>query len=135
MNEREEIEALIQEAIHARSFAVAPYSKFQVGALVVMRSGKRFTGCNVEVSSYGLTICAERTAIFKSLSEGERDVHTVVVVADTTGPCFPCGACRQVLSDFAPNARIICSNIHGVYSVFSMKELLPHAFDANDLHP
>lgn len=121
-------EELIEQAIRARAMAVAPYSHFKVGALAVTKSGKIFTGCNVENSTYGLTMCAERVAIFKALSEGEREFVKVVVVADTPEPCYPCGACRQIICDFAPDAEIICANLKNQHEVYMASELLPHAF-------
>lgn len=124
---------LILMAIRARENAVAPYSDFRVGAAVVTESGKVFTGCNVENSTYGLTMCAERVAIFKALSEGEREFKKIVVVADTPQPCYPCGACRQIIWDFAPNSEVICANLKNQHKEFKAEELIPHAFGANNL--
>ncbi|MBL7996023.1 cytidine deaminase [bacterium] len=126
-------EELIKEAIRARENAIATYSDFRVGSVVVTRSGKVFTGCNVENSTYGLTMCAERVAIFKALSEGEREFTKIAVAADTPQPCYPCGACRQIIWDFAPDAEIICANLHGQIEVFRAGDLIPHAFGANNL--
>ncbi len=127
-------EELIQLALRAREKALATYSKFQVGAVVVTRSGKIYSGCNIEISSYGLTMCAERVAIFKALSEGEREFTHVALVAEVAGePCYPCGACRQVLWDFAPKAEIICANTSGEIKVFQMRDLIPHAFGSDNL--
>lgn len=125
---------LILLAIRARENAIATYSNFRVGAVVVTGSGKTFTGCNVENSTYGLTMCAERVAIFKALSEGEREFVKVVVVADTVQPCYPCGACRQIIWDFAPAAEVVCANLNDQHEVFKAGDLIPNAFGANDLH-
>jgi cytidine deaminase len=124
---------LIERAIQARKHAVAAYSHFQVGAIVVANSGKIFVGCNIENSSYGLTMCAERVAIFKALSEGEREFQYVVVAADLPIPCYPCGACRQIIWDFASHAKIICANIQGRFEIYTAAELIPHAFGAENL--
>ncbi|NUM79884.1 cytidine deaminase [bacterium] len=128
-----DIQNLIQQAIAARKFAIAPYSHFEVGALVVTDSGKIFTGCNIENSTYGLTVCAERVALFKALSEGETMFKYVVVVANTPTVCYPCGSCRQVISEFAPKAEIICANLQSVYETYKPQELFPHAFGPEDL--
>ena len=129
MNNKE----LIALAIRARENAVATYSDFKVGSVIVTTSGRVFAGCNVENSTYGLTMCAERIAIFKALSEGERAFAKIVVVADTPQPCYPCGACRQIIWDFAPGAEVVCANVQGDIEVFKAGELMPHAFGANDL--
>ncbi len=126
---------LIRKAVEARSKAVAPYSKFQVGAVAVTSDNRIFTGCNVEVSSYGLTMCAERVAIFKALSEGEKKFKAIVIVADTETVCYPCGACRQVIWDFAPDAKIICANLHEQYEMYQPGELIPNAFGPESLQP
>jgi len=128
-----DINDLIQKAIESRSRARAMYSNFQVGAVAVSRSGRLYTGCNIEVSSYGLTICAERVAIFKAISEGEHDFSAIIVVADTEAVCYPCGACRQVITDYAPQAKIVCANLKGRSEIFNPSELLPHAFGSKDL--
>ncbi len=125
---------LIRKAAEAREKAVAPYSRFQVGALAVTDDNRIFSGCNVEVSSYGLTMCAERVAIFKGLSEGEKRFKAIVVVADTESVCYPCGACRQVIWDFAPGAKIICANLREQYEILSPKDLIPKAFGPDSLN-
>lgn len=127
-------EELIDAAIRAREYGIAPYSGFKVGAVAVTKNGKIFAGCNVENSTYGLTMCAERVAIFKALSEGEHEFTKVVVVADTPQPCYPCGACRQIIWDFAPNAEVICANLKDQHQIFRAEELIPNAFGARDLH-
>lgn len=126
-------EELIGAAIRAREMAVAPYSSFKVGAVAVTANGKIFTGCNVENSTFGLTMCAERVAIFKALSEGERNIVKVVVVADTPQPCYPCGACRQIIWDFAPKADVVCANLKNENIVFKAGDLIPYAFGDGDL--
>ncbi len=124
---------LINSAEAARQRAVAPYSNFQVGAALETESGKIYSGCNIEVSSYGLTICAERVAIFKALSEGEKDFTQLVVTAKTRDFCPPCGACRQVLIDYAPNIKIFMLNSEGEAKETTIAELLPEAFTRNFL--
>lgn len=124
---------LIDAAREVRHNAFAPYSRFPVGAAVRTASGEIFTGCNVESSTYGLTVCAERIAVYKAVSEGADEIRDVVVIADTPGPPSPCGACRQVLWEQAPQARVICVNVDGVESVTSVRALLPRAFDAESL--
>lgn len=126
-------EQLIQEAIEARKQAYSPYSRFQVGA-AVLAGGKVYRGCNVENASYGLTNCAERTAIFKAVSEGESKIEAIAVVADTEGPVSPCGACRQVLAEFCDSqTKIYVTNLHGNTEEWTMERLLPGAFQAGDM--
>lgn len=124
---------LIQAAREAKKYAHAPYSKFRVGAALLTKDGHVHTGCNVENSSYGLTICAERTAIFKAISEGEKNFRAIAVVADETGFTPPCGACRQVLWDLAGNIDFIMVNAKGRTQVKKLKQLLPYAFDKKHL--
>ena len=123
---------LVKKALEARQFAQAKYSGFAVGA-AVEAGGKVFTGINVESSSYGLTICAERVALTKALSEGETDIKKIAVIADTEAPVSPCGACRQLLLDYAQYAEIIMANIAGDYKIMKVNELLPYAFTEKDL--
>ncbi len=120
-------------ALRARSYAHAPYSRFSVGAALLTASGRVFTGCNVENSSYGLSVCAERVALFKAISEGERDFVAIAVAADTTPRTPPCGACRQVISDLAGDIDIILVNPTRRYSLHSLRDLLPKAFGAGFL--
>jgi cytidine deaminase len=109
-----EIKPLIDQAIEARKHAYTPYSNFQVGAAVLTKNNHVFLGCNIENASYGLTNCAERTAIFKAISEGEKDIEAIVVVGDTDGPIAPCGACRQVMAEFCDeNTKVILTNLKG----------------------
>jgi len=123
---------LIQAAIEARKNAYAPYSRFKVGAAVLTREGKIFTGCNVENASYGLSMCAERVAIFKAVSEGYKNFIAIAVVADTDDPVKPCGACRQVMAEFG-NFDVVMSNLKGDLKIMKVSELLPEAFSPNDL--
>ncbi len=126
--------SLIQEAIEARKQAYTPYSKFQVGAAVLTASGHVFRGCNIENASYGLTNCAERTAIFKAISEGESKVEAIAIVADTDGPVSPCGACRQVIAEFSDNnTKVYLSNLKGDLLETSIAELLPGFFKSTDM--
>ena len=129
----QDFRALIEAAQEARLQSVAPFSGFLVGAAVKTDSGKVYTGCNVESASYGLTVCAERVAIWKALSEGERHFTELAVVADTEVLTPPCGTCRQIIWEFARNATIVFANLSGESEVFHMKDLLPRAFDARFL--
>ncbi len=126
-------DALISAATAARELAFAPYSMFKVGAALLADDGTVVTGCNVESASYGLTICAERVAIVKGVSEGRTRFTCVAVVADTPDPTPPCGACRQLLWEFAPDAAVILANLSGKRRTFTMRELLPHGFDGGFL--
>ena len=119
-------ENLIAKAMEAREKAYAPYSGFAVGAALLAKSGRIYTGCNVETASYGLTICAERAAVFKAVSEGEHDFAAIAVVTDRG--VTPCGACRQVLMEFGEDIQVIVANGAGQYRVFTLQELLPEAF-------
>lgn len=120
---------LIDVARHAKTRAYARYSHFHVGAALRAKSGKVYSGCNIESSSYGLTCCAERVALFKALSEGETEFEQIVVCADTAEFCSPCGACRQVLWDYARGLEITLVNAAGATRSFALRELLPEAFD------
>ncbi|MDQ5845615.1 MAG: cytidine deaminase [Acidobacteriota bacterium] len=124
---------LIETAKTARLQSVAPFSNFLVGAAVKTQAGKVYTGCNVESASYGLTVCAERVAIWKALSEGEREFTELAIVADTESLTPPCGTCRQIIHEFCKNATIVLSNLRGETQTCSIKELLPRAFDARFL--
>ncbi len=127
-----ETNELIEKAKEYRERAYVPYSKFKVGAAVLTRQGKVYGGCNIENASYPVTNCAERTAIFKAVSEGELELEAIAVVADTDGPCAPCGACRQVMAEFRI-PRIIMANLKGSVKEVSLEELLPFAFTEEDL--
>ena len=123
-------EALVRAAAKARQGAVAPYSKFKVGAALLTRSGKVVGGANVESASYGLTCCAERIALFNALTNGQRDFVAVAVVARAPGGPMPCGACRQLLAEYAPNARVWVADSQALRTIkeFTVRELLPAAF-------
>lgn len=122
-------DALVAAARAAREHAVADFSHFKVGAALETDTGEIITGCNIENASYGLTICAERTAIFKALSEGKRAFTRIVVVADTADPTPPCGACRQIIWEFCGDVEVTLANLHQVTRTLRMKELLPLPFD------
>jgi cytidine deaminase len=128
-----EYDALIAAAKQARENAHAPYSNFRVGAALRAKSGRVFTGCNVENATLGLTCCAERTAIFKAVSEGERGFEAIAVVADTDTLTPPCGACRQIIWEFCGDVPVIMANLKGKVLQESMATLLPRAFDSSFL--
>ena len=121
---------LIDAALAARLHAHAPFSRFLVGAALETADGKIITGCNCESASYGLTICAERVAVVKALSEGVKTAKRVAVVADTKDPTPPCGACRQWLWEFGGDMEVVLANLGGEKSRHRMRELLPWPFDA-----
>jgi cytidine deaminase len=124
---------LVETATAARLRSVAPFSNFKVGAALQTKAGKVFTGCNIESASYGLTVCAERVAIWKALSEGERDFTDLVIVADTETLTPPCGTCRQIIWEFCKHARITLANLRGQREEVEIATLLPKAFDARFL--
>jgi cytidine deaminase len=130
---KEEYIKLVKEAKKARKKAYTPYSKFKVGAAVLSGDGKIFTGCNIENASFGLAVCAERVAIFKAISEGSSKFEAIAVIGDTDKPCSPCGACRQVISEFGEDIPLIMANLKGDVKIIKIKELLPEAFGKNDL--
>ncbi|MDP7033010.1 MAG: cytidine deaminase [Planctomycetota bacterium] len=120
---------LIEQAFEARQKAYAPYSKFQVGAACIDRAGNLFTGANMENASYGLTVCAERVALWKAHSEACEPILKIAVVAEVSeGPVRPCGACRQVLAELAPDATVIMANTAGEQESKTVDQLLPLAF-------
>ena len=125
-------ELLIKLAQDVRTKAYAPYSNFKVGAAVLAESGKVYTGCNVENASYGLTNCAERSAIFKAVSEGEINLRKICIVADSSALTPPCGACRQVLAEFNIQ-EIVLANLQGDIAKFTLEELLSHSITKNHL--
>lgn len=122
---------LVAQAMKARKKAYAPYSHYKVGAALLGKSGQIYLGCNIENASFSLTCCAERTAIFKAISEGEREFEAIAVA--TSNGVTPCGACRQVLSEFAPDLIVYITDSHGRIKTTSIKKLLPGAFTPNDL--
>lgn len=129
-------QSLINEAIKVRENAYAPYSKFKVGAAILMNDQTLYTGCNVENASYGLTNCAERTAIFSAVADGKSTakIEAIAIVGDTEGPIAPCGACRQVIAEFSDeNTKVYLTNLKGDIAETSIKELLPGLFSLNDL--
>lgn len=129
MIKKDKIIELIDETLKVREKAYAPYSKFKVGALVIDDNDNIHYGVNVENGSYGLSNCAERSAIFTAVTNGMKSIKAIVVVADTTDPVSPCGACRQVLSEFADkNTMIILSNLKRDYKIMSLEEILPYGF-------
>lgn len=126
---------LVEEAKKAREYAYVPYSKFKVGAALLTKDGKVYRGCNIENAAYSLCNCAERTALFKAYSEGDREYVALAVIADTFRPVPPCGACRQVIFELCPpNMKVILANVKGDTMELTVKELLPGAFSAEDLH-
>jgi cytidine deaminase len=122
---------LVSLAAEARKKAHAPYSNFNVGAALLARSGRVYTGCNVENASYGLSVCAERVAVFKAVSEGEREFEAIAVVSENG--ITPCGACRQVLMEFGDDIRVIVADTAGHRRAFALTDLLPEAFTSDDL--
>jgi cytidine deaminase len=122
--------ALVRAAAKARQRAAAPYSKFKVGAALLTRSGEIITGANVESASYGLTCCAERVALFKALTEGQRSFLAIAVVARAPGGPMPCGACRQLLAEYAPHANVWLADSRALSAIraFTVRDLLPGAF-------
>jgi cytidine deaminase len=123
-------DTLVEQARRAREHAVADYSDFKVGAALETADGTIVTGCNVENATYGLTVCAERVAMFKALSEGHRSFTRVAVVADTQDPTPPCGACRQILWEFGGDLEVVLANLTEIKGHHRMKDLLPLPFDA-----
>ena len=126
-------ESLIEAAKAARRNARAAHSRFKVGAALETASGSLFTGCNVENATYGLTVCAERVAVWKALSEGEGDFRRIAIVADTAELTPPCGACRQILWEFCGDIELILVNLQGKTESFHLKDLFPRPFDASYL--
>ena len=129
----ESLQSLVDAASDVRERAFAPYSKFCVGAAVRTADGKVFQGCNIESASYGLTVCAERVAIWKAVSEGITDFDSIAVVTDTEKLTPPCGVCRQIIWEFCGDVPVALSNLNGDSKVVQMKELLPMAFDTKFL--
>ncbi len=124
---------LIAAARAARRHARAPFSKFEVGAALLTASGEVITGCNIENATYGLTMCAERVAMFKALSEGQTSFTRLAIATGTAGPTPPCGACRQILWEFAGDLEVILANARQETGRYRLSELLPHPFDARNL--
>ena len=120
---------LCQKAVDMLDMAYVPYSHFPVGAALACSDGTVFTGCNVENAAYGSTICAERTAIVKAVSEGHRDFVRIAIAGKSKDFCVPCGSCRQVMMEFSPEMEVICLNGAGESKTFALRELLPYGFD------
>lgn len=130
-----DITNLIEKAIEAKENAYVPYSNFRVGAALFTKSGKIYTGCNIENVSYGATNCAERTAVFKAVSEGEKEFQAIAINGDNGDYLPPCGICRQVLSEFADDSlKVILANSAEDYKVISLGELLPGTFSSKNLN-
>ncbi|MBX9995570.1 MULTISPECIES: cytidine deaminase [Priestia] len=126
---------LIDEAKKAREMAYVPYSKFKVGAALLTKDGEVYRGCNIENAAYSMCNCAERTALFKAYSEGDKEYAALAVVADTDRPVSPCGACRQVISELCPKEmKVILTNLKNDIQELTVEELLPGAFSSEDLH-
>jgi cytidine deaminase len=125
--------ALIQAALAVRENAFARYSNFKVGAAIEDADGRIHTGCNVENATYGLTVCAERIAVFKAISEGVRKFRRVAIAADTDILTPPCGACRQILWEFCGDVELILTNLHGKTETYQLKDLFPKPFDVSYL--
>jgi len=125
---------LLEASIKARENAYVPYSKFPVGAALLTKDGEVILGCNIENASFGLTNCAERTAIFKAVSEGKREFSAIAISGNTEGPISPCGACRQVLAEFCDkNMPVYLTNLEGIVTETTVAELLPGAFTTEDI--
>ncbi|MEA4835480.1 MAG: cytidine deaminase [Anaeromusa sp.] len=131
MSSASQWQPVLEAALAVRSRAYAPYSHFAVGAAVQAKSGAIYSGCNVENASYGLTVCAERNALFQAIAAGEREFSILAVVADTPQPVAPCGACRQVMAEFGVDI-IVLANLAGDVLVYRLEELLPAAFQGGN---
>ncbi len=129
INEAKQVQELIQAALAAKEMAYAPYSRFRVGAALLDEKDRQQSGCNIENASFGATCCAERTAIFKAVSDGARSIRRLAVVSDQPDYCLPCGICRQVIAEFAaPDFLLFAAAPDGKYLTFSLAQLLPAAF-------
>lgn len=126
---------LLDEARVARERAHAPYSGFRVGAALESAGGEILVGCNIENATYGLTICAERVALFRAVSDGHRDFSRIAIMADTAEPTPPCGSCRQLLWEFCGDIEVVLANLERVTARYRLSELLPHPFDRRFLTP
>lgn len=131
MTKEKEYRELLEKAYEAKEAAYVPYSNFAVGAALITETGEIYTGCNIESASYGATNCAERTAIFKAVSEGHRSIKRIAIVSDID-ETYPCGICRQVIAEFADDVEIIIGN-HDDYKIFHLEDLLPHSFTKKEL--
>ena len=124
--------ALIEQALKFKEKAYVPYSNFQVGAAILTENSKIYGGCNIEIASYSPTICAERTAIFKAVSEGNLKIQAIAIVGDS-GFTYPCGVCRQVIREFGKDIKIIIAKSQDEYKEYTLEDLLPHSFGPEDL--
>jgi len=124
---------LVREAIEAKKNAYVPYSKFPVGAALLTKEGKVYRGCNIECASYGGTNCAERTAIFKAVSEGDRNIEAIAVVSDLDDYTYPCGICRQVIVEYGRDIKLIIGKSEEEFKVYTINDLLPNSFTPEDL--
>ena len=124
---------LVREAIEAKKNAYVPYSKFPVGAELLTKEGKVYRGCNIECASYGGTNCAERTAIFKAVSEGDRNIEAIAVVSDLDDYTYPCGICRQVIVEYGRDIKLIIGKSEEEFKVYTINDLLPNSFTPEDL--
>jgi cytidine deaminase len=124
---------LVNLAKKAKEYAYVPYSHFRVGAAVLTSEGEVFTGCNIENASYGGTVCAERTALFKAISEGKTKINKIAVIGDMEDFTYPCGICRQVIAEYGTDIEVIVAKSNGEYRKHKLSELLPYAFTEKDL--
>lgn len=123
---------LIQKAMQARENSYSPYSNFKVGAALLCKSGKVYFGANIENAGFSPTNCAERSAIFSAMSNGEREFEAIAIIGSSKRVCYPCGVCRQVMAELLPNAKIICAKDEDTYEVYNIDDLLPHSFGKSD---
>lgn len=123
---------LIKEALNARENSYSPYSNYRVGCAVLTKNGKVFLGANIENCAYSPCNCAERSALFSAYSNGERNIKKIAIVGSSNGICYPCGVCRQVILELAPNAEIICAKDEKEFEVLKISDLLPKAFSSED---
>lgn len=130
MHRTDAVTSYVQAALEARERAYAPYSRFRVGACLVAEDGRAFVGCNVENAAYPATRCAEQGALLAAVAAGARDFFLIAIASDSVEYTLPCGVCRQMLSEFAPDLRVICANREGQWREYSLKTLLPGAFSA-----
>lgn len=131
---REAIKHLLKLAGQSMKNAYVPYSNYRVGAALLDDQGNYYSGCNIENASFGLSVCAERTAIFKAISEGVRKIKALAVISETDKLASPCGACRQVMIEFGTQALVVMGNKHGDYQVLQIEALLPEAFKGENMH-
>ncbi len=124
---------LVKKAIKAKENAYAPYSEFPVGAAILTEKGNIYTGCNIECASYGGTNCAERTAVFKAVSEGERNIRAIAIISNSEDYTYPCGICRQVLIEFGSDIEVIIAKSEDDFKIYTIDKLLPNSFSPEDL--